>query len=46
MGEGGEEPGFIRLEVEELPEGEMLSHSHAVYEQMDKSRTTRLFSDR
>ena len=35
MGEGDEEPGFIRLEFEELPEDEMLSRAHAFYEQMD-----------
>ena len=46
MGEGDEEPGFIRLEFEELPEDEMLSRAHAFYEQMDKRRTTRHFSDR
>jgi nitroreductase len=46
MGEGDEEPGFIRLEFEELPADEMLSRAHAFYEQMDKRRTTRHFSDR
>ncbi len=46
MGEGDEEPGFIRLEFEELSEDEMLSRAHAFYEHMDKRRTTRHFSDR
>ena len=46
MGEGDEEPGFIRLEFQELPADEMLSRAHAFYEQMDQRRTTRHFSDR
>ena len=46
MGEGDEEPGFIHLEFEELATDEMLSRAHAFYEQMDKRRTTRHFSDR
>ncbi len=46
MGEGDEEPGFIRLAFEELPADEMLSRAHAFHEQMDQRRTTRHFSDR
>ncbi len=46
MGEGDEEPGFIRLEFQELAADEMLSHAQAFYEQMDQRRTTRNFSDR
>ena len=46
MGEGDEEPGFIRLEFEELSADEMLSRAHAFYEQMEQRRTTRHFSDR
>ena len=43
MGEGDEEPGFIRLEFQELPADEMLSRAHAFHEQMDQRRTTRHF---
>ena len=46
MGEGDEEPGFIRLEFQELPADEMLSRAHAFHEQMDQRRTTRHFSGR
>ena len=46
MGEGDEEPGFIRLAFEELPADEMLSRAHAFHEQMGQRRTTRHFSDR
>ena len=46
MGEGDEEPGFIRLEFQELPADEMLSRAHAFHEQMGQRRTTRHFSDR
>jgi len=46
MGEGDEEPGFIRLEFEELPADEMLSRARDFYKQMDERRTTRHFSNR
>ena len=46
MGEGDEEPGFIRLEFAELPEDEMVARARSFYEQMDSRRPTRHFSDR
>jgi iodotyrosine deiodinase len=46
MGEGDDEPGFIRLEFAELPPEEMLSRAQDFHEQMGARRTTRHFSDR
>ena len=46
MGEGDEEPGFIRLEFQELPADELLSRAHAFHAQMDQRRTTRHFAGR
>tara|TARA_B100000287_G_scaffold146850_1_gene138596 strand:- start:674 stop:1354 length:681 start_codon:yes stop_codon:yes gene_type:complete len=46
MGEGDDEPGFIRLEFHELPQGEMLSRARSFYEKMKKRRTSRHFSNR
>ena len=46
MGEGDDEPGFIRLEFAELPPEEMLSRAQDFHEQMAGRRTTRHFSTR
>ena len=46
MGEGDDEPGFIRLEFAELPPEEMLSRAQDFHQQMDARRTTRHFSTR
>ena len=46
MGEGDDEPGFIRLEFAELPPEEMLSRAQDFHQQMDERRTTRHFSTR
>ena len=46
MGEGDDEPGFIRLEFAELPPEEMLSRAQDFHEQMAGRRTTRHFSAR
>ena len=46
MGEGDDEPGFIRLEFAELPPEEMLSRAQDFHEQMGGRRTTRHFSTR
>ena len=46
MGEGDEEPGFIRLEFQELPADEMVSRANEFFELMRQRRTTRHFSDR
>ena len=46
MGEGDEEPGFIRLEFQELPADEMLSRAYALLLEMGQRRSTRHFSDR
>ena len=46
MGEGDDEPGFIRLEFAELPPAEMLSRAQDFHEQMAGRRTTRHFSTR
>ena len=46
MGEGDDEPGFIRLEFAELPPEEMLSRAQDFHQQMDGRRTTRHFSTR
>ena len=46
MGEGDDEPGFIRLEFAELPPEEMLSRAKDFHQQMDERRTTRHFSTR
>jgi len=46
MGEGDDEPGFIRLEFAELPPEEMLSRAQDFHQQMAARRTTRHFSDR
>ena len=46
MGEGDDEPGFIRLEFAELPSEEMLSRAQDFHEQMGGRRTTRHFSTR
>ena len=46
MGEGDDEPGFIRLEFAELPPEEMLSRAQDFHQQMAGRRTTRHFSTR
>ena len=46
MGEGDDEPGFIRLEFAELPPEEMLSRAQDFHQQMGGRRTTRHFSTR
>lgn len=46
MGEGDDEPGFIRLEFAELPPEEMLSRAQDFHQQMTARRTTRHFSTR
>ena len=46
MGEGDDEPGFIRLEFAELPPEEMLSRAQDFHQQMGARRTTRHFSTR
>ena len=46
MGEGDDEPGFIRLEFAELPHEEMLSRAQDFHQQMGGRRTTRHFSTR
>ena len=46
MGEGDDEPGFIRLEFAELPSEEMLSRAQDFHQQMGARRTTRHFSTR
>ena len=46
MGEGDDEPGFIRLEFAELPPEEMLSRAQDFQQQMGARRTTRHFSTR
>ena len=46
MGEGDEEPGFIRLEFQELPADEMVSRANEFFELMRHRRSTRHFSDR
>ena len=46
MGEGDDEPGFIRLEFAELPPEEMLSRAQAFHQQMGARRTPRHFSTR
>ena len=46
MGEGDEEPGFIRLEFQELPADEMVSRANGFFELMRQRRSTRHFSDR
>lgn len=46
MGEGDDEPGFIRLEFAELPPEEMLSRAQDFHQQMAARRTTRHFSTR
>ncbi len=46
MGEGDDEPGFIRLEFAELPPEEMLSRAQDFHQQMGGRRTPRHFSTR
>jgi len=46
MGEGDEEPGFIRLEFAELAPEEMSERARGFYQQMDGRRTTRHFSSK
>ena len=46
MGEGDEEPGFIKLAFEELPPEDMLERAREFHTQMSQRRTTRHFSDR
>ncbi len=46
MGEGDEEPGFIRLEFAELAPDVMSARARDFYEQMDGRRTTRHFSSK
>ncbi len=46
MGEGDEEPGFIRLEFAELAPEEMSERARGFYQKMDGRRTTRHFSSK
>mgnify|MGYP000849932341 CR=1 FL=1 len=46
MSDSEEEPGFIDLEFVEIDSETMLSKARSFYEQMDRRRTTRHFSDR
>ena len=46
MSDSEEEPGFIDLEFVEIDSEAMLSKARSFYEQMDRRRTTRHFSDR
>jgi len=46
MGDSEEEPDFIDLEFVEIDSETMLSKARSFYEQMDRRRTTRHFSDR
>ena len=39
-------PGFVPLRFRELPEDEMRARARAFYEEMDRRRTVRDFSDR
>jgi len=46
MARDEKEPGFIDLEFVEIDKEAMLSKARSFYEQMDRRRTTRHFSDR